>query len=360
MSTTNSKNSDDAKNQIKKWAYLMNQKDKFTVDETIIADYKMNYRYKDAMQLSAAWAMGNIAESDFTILYAIAVLKVCHRNDILEFLRTIKPTDPDDGPLIQNIEVENYVDGALRRLYNNGLVYNYRYYADSATGGDVSLYTIPKIGLSAMNARQGRNIKCLELRELRPVSDVVGDAAAAHIALSMFNDKAFLEFEENTIYRSRDLGTVQYGMEIKTMKDNVKNFIGFDHLYGVFDKVKFSRKSFEEYMERKLQFVFEYLEKRAASKDGEARGNTYFVLAFNDFDNDIKLFDKFMCMPKHSEWRNNAHKVYFTSTSVLDNTKTANNVYCRMAPYKATQNAKGEIVYTPSGMIIEKLPFLSY
>lgn len=322
----------------------------YSLNDTVADSFTIRFRYKDVNAVSAAWALGDIAETDFTILYAIAVLGVAFLDDIICFLDYMKAwkTSSDDGPLIQNTS-KDFMSGAMKRLFSNGLIYRYLYKTEGF--GERTLYGIPNLAFTAMNARLGRNVKHLEFREMRPLSDIIGSSAAARIALLMMNSEHFVSYEDTTIFYSRACGTVQYDMEIKTEIAGQYNYVAIDHLFFRYDKNKMSKESYGEYIRNKVNWANEYVERR--TKKGEA----FVLFACQDFS-DIALFSSVICESQNSNWMRNNEKIFFVSLSgINDCNSLKDNIFC-VSEYHAYNTEDGSIEYRASGILTDTVPFL--
>lgn len=343
----------------KKWIYMMDRDDYYSVSQSVMDSFKPKLKYADAMEMSAAWSLGKIAESDFSILYALAVLKVASINTVMEFLGHIKKQD--DGPLVQNITKETLIQ-AMRRLYDNGFVYEYTYRNDDDHTNifDVKLYSIHKLSLSALNSRQTRNIKMLDFREMRPAPEVIGSAASAFVGMELLKQPAISSYEDSTVFRSRNrsLGTVMYDMELKSTTNNTRNFIAIEHFYSVYDKIRFSEESFFESIEMKLQWATDYIKMRSMSRNGESRGEAYVVFVLRDFKEEMALFNSVISNPSKSEWRANINHIYFTSSAAVEMAGDIRYAFATIMDYRAGNTEDGNIRYTPGALDVGNPPFI--
>lgn len=321
---------------------MCNELSSFRCNEEMIASTELIYKWKDEDYLTFAWSQGEIAESDFIILYVIAVLGSCTKEMISNFLFWKKTNllKNRDEMIIPQLENPDYMLATLRRLNKHGLIMCYSFcIKEHGKNKCTRLYSLPKIAFSLVNMRLGKRMRHIEGKAFRMHPEILGNAAASFIMLNMIKSEYFNGLIECPICKFKDTGTIQIASEVKFSKDSKQYLCAIDCLYIYHNKAIMSEQDYKEYIKNKINLVESYLRFRTKKYDVK------FVLACKDID-DINIFaNEFV---KNYSRHDLLGNVYFTSEGcVRALSGDVRKSFMQISKAEASVNSDGEATYKP-------------
>lgn len=248
-----------------------------------------------------------LSMTDIQVGYLIAKIGPMNMAQIINSikLRQIKLENPA-LPMEPTIVNTNAI---LARLINKGVV------CQMTTKGEKEqiFYFVSNQGRKLLNrANDNKNLKDLEFSSLLNEKEVLAEAAASYLTLSMINKN--YKIKENKIVKVR-VGTERFCNILE--KD--KTLVGIDGLYFYIDRTLTSDEEFLTEQKQKIKKICDYA----------YRENNKVILMCNSA-NDIRIFfDIFLSNICNEQTKNICKSVYFTSVECIKENIELSDAFAR-------------------------------
>lgn len=299
----------------------------YLVSDKVIGTYSKKYKYVDhdiKLLRFANDAIGTM--SDAFILYAVAMMGVCDRMSIQNFLRSLKRLHPDLS--ISNPDDNDAIRARLRALTDNGFLFRHLYKVDivsQQTGKlveeDVLLYTLDKGSQTFMNQKLGFFTKINDFMQAKPIEELIGWAAASYAASMLSKDYSFAEFNQG-IFRCRDLGTVMMPVELSLRIGEHAYYVCHIPAFLYRNKSRQTEKKFQNDCYHKLSLIKNYLAWRAGKEDEP------FAVLVAESMQDMERMKNLLVETK--ELLDFTERIYFTGEGLLKKTTELKDAYFSM------------------------------
>lgn len=251
----------------------------FIISDKVIGSYTKKYKYLEHDIKLLRFANDSIGTmSDSFILYAVAMMGVCDRISIQNFLNGLKRLHPELS--ISNPNDTDAIRARLRTLTDNGFLFRHLYKVDiisQQTGKmveeDVLLYTLDKSSQSFMNQKLGFHTKINEYIQAKPLEELIGWASTAYAASAAAADYSFQDFEQG-IFRSKALGTVMMPVELKMAKNGQIYYVSHISAFLFRNKSRQTEEKFKKDCLFKIDLIKNYLAYR-----GKNEQSPYIVIS---------------------------------------------------------------------------------
>lgn len=234
----------------------------FRVSDDVLSSYDKHYSYIQHDLKLLRFSKDEVgAVSDCFILYAIARMGCADCSSIQNFLRALQKKHP--GLSIADVENKDVVRKRLLSLMNNGFLFKHQYevmctYKDEGLRPNaVSLYTIDKDSHTFMNQKLSSRVPVNAWVNAKPLSELIGWAAASCVGSKVANSSAFLEYKDG-IFRSKSIGTAWVTMEVKTGKEEDAVYVAFLPAFLHYVSSYQTRDAFQDYCIYRINVIRNY------------------------------------------------------------------------------------------------------
>lgn len=299
----------------------------FIVSDRVIGSYTKKYKFLEHDIKLLRFANDSIGTmSDAFILYAVAMMGVCDRISIQNFLNGLKRLHPELS--ISNPNDTDAVRARLRTLTDNGFLFRHLYKVDivsQQTGKpveeDVLLYTLDKSSQSFMNQKLGFHTKINEYIQAKPLEELIGWASTAYAASAASADYAFNDFEQG-IFRCKSLGTVMMPMELKMIKDGQTYYVSHIPAFLYRNKSRQTDERFKADCYFKIDLMKNYLAYR-----GKKDQSPYIVVAAESIQDMERMKDLIVDTEVLLDF---TERIYFTGEGLIKKTADIRDAFLQM------------------------------
>lgn len=298
----------------------------FRISDDVISSYDKHYSYIQHDLKLLRFSKDEIgAVSDCFILYAIARMGCADCAAIQNFLRALQKRHP--GLSIADVENKDIVRKRLLSLTNNGFLFKHQYevmcaYKDGTRANAVTLYTIDKDSQTFMNQKLSSRVPINAWVNAKPLSELIGWAAASCAGAKVANSSSFLEYKDG-IFRSRSIGTAWVAMEVKTGKEEHAVYAAFIPAFLHFVSSYQTKDAFQDYCIYRINVIRNYFLFRDA-RNADSR----MVVVVED---NADLMDFARLIVSTGVLLPELDRIYFTGEGALLNKTDISECFLRMS-----------------------------
>ncbi len=318
----------------------------YVVNDSVLNSQTKRYNYLDTdvkLLRFAAGSMGTL--SDAFILYAVAMLGVCDKASIQNFLLAFSSRNP--SLYISDPNDLDALRARIKELVNNGFLFRNGYsFETNNKEGDSCLqegvlYTIDEGALRFMCQKLGYRIVSNQWICAKPLEELIAWSASAYMISVMGLDTSFVEFKQG-IFKSRELKMVMMTAELITAFGGNEYCVASIPAYLHQNRIRQTDKDFSRMRKDKIAIIRNYLLKRA-----EQDKDPYMVVACEDLADMEKMAQNIIEEGSLLEYTS---RVYFVGEGAVRN--SVRNVSDSM--FRLVLNEDG----SSYGLVLSKAPFL--
>ncbi|MCR5720558.1 MAG: hypothetical protein K6F84_08330 [Lachnospiraceae bacterium] len=276
------------------------------VKESMI--HKFNYIYKEKqLLLYANGESGTI--SDCYILLAISSMGVATKEMIKLFLKKVTTDSPDLSIVDADMD-DSGLTSRLKYLLKIGYIYAFNYQFKRMINGKpastaITLYSVVNCACEMIGQRLQRKVVINEGFQHKIASEIVGWVAASYVGMNVIANSTTFDSYLERVCKTKHMGTFFLPMEAKFEKDDVFYYVAFKSAFFEWNKASQSKKDYEEWCERQLYIIKNYLNCRTT------KGVAECVVVVRDSE-DLEFVSKMFRLLINKD-ENLLSRVFFTS-----------------------------------------------
>ena len=247
--------------------------------------------------------------SDVFILYAIGHMGLCGLDAVCNFLRALSKKYPSMSIVYETESVKE----RIRNLYRIGYIHRENYSIDIVKPeGDkererMAIYSLMDDGYSMVSQKLHRNLANNRMIQAKPLHEVIGWAAAAHIGALVASKANLCDYLERVL-RTKQVPSYFFPMEVKLEKDDVKYYTAVIPMFMEMHPEFETSEVYEDFCFMKYNAIKNYLVCRTT------KGVAEVIVVVRDSE---ELFEVARTMVRYPQFSTLLDRIYFTGEGLV-------------------------------------------